>query len=320
MRSGCTGARSLDRRAAATVAKGGRLTQAAGHVRGRVADQTRPGICLGLRAFASPSRPPESFPMNAPSNRRRLFLILAVIAIAWAITALWFVPWIIRKAYAGESLAILNAMISGQAQTSVDQYLAMWKRLAWRLTLIGPIALLAIALVVRQLRRVRREHLVALVNVPPVSPRAALWHAVLIGILGGLAEAVNGIVRHRMQHLPTGEVVSGELIWMAPLAATVSLTMVTLVLIGIGYAIRRPSAVVRIAPPLCAGLATFGLLRAMNVGIATLAAVLVGAGVATMVVRSLSSNPQGLERFARRTTPFLAGARILWALALPLWR
>ena len=247
-------------------------------------------------------------------------MILAVLAAAWAITALWIVPWIVRKAYAGESLPILNAMISGQAQTSVDQYLAMWSRWAVRLTLIGAIGLAAIVLGVRQLRRVRREHLLALVNLPPVSPRAALWCAVLIGAISGIAEGINGIVRHRLQHLPTGEVVSGEVIWMSPLAATVSLTLVTLVLLAIGYVIRRPASVVRIAPPLCAGLATFAFLRALNVGIAPLAAVLFGLGAATMVARSIASNPNGLERLARRSTPWIAGALLLWSITLPLWR
>lgn len=135
---------------------------------------------------------------------RRWFLVLAIIAAAWAIAALWFVPWIIRKAYAGEALPILNAMISGQGQASVDQYLAVWRRLAWRLTLIGPLALGAIALVVWQLRRLRREHLLSLMNLPPVSPRAALWGATLIGAISGVAEAVNGIVRHRLQTSPPG--------------------------------------------------------------------------------------------------------------------
>lgn len=257
---------------------------------------------------------------SSPTIGRRWFLVLAIIAAAWAIAALWFVPWIIRKAYAGEALSILNAMISGQGQASVDEYLAVWRRLAWRLTLIGPVALGAIALVVWQFRRLRREQRLSLINLPPISPRAALWGAALIGATGGIAEAVNGIVRHRLQHLPTGEVVSGELIWMAPLAATVSLTMVALLLIGIGYAIRRPAALVRIAPPLSAGLATFSLLRAINAGIAWFAATLAALGVATLVARLLAGNSRGFERFAKRATPLLAGALLIWAVALPLWR
>lgn len=258
--------------------------------------------------------------MKLSKDGRRWVLVAAVLAAAWAVTALWFVPWIIRKAYAGESLPILNAMISGQSQTSVDQYLAIWSRLAWRVTLVGPLLLAALVFSARQLKRIRGEHLLALMNLPPVTPAGALWSAALIGVISGTAEAVNGIVRHRVQHLPTGEVVSGELMWMAPLAATASLVLITLLLVGIGYATRRSEYVIRIAPPLSAALATFGLLRAMKVGIAPFAAVLLAVGAASMVARSLAANPRALERPARRWVPWVAGGLTVWALALPFWR
>jgi arylsulfatase A-like enzyme len=258
--------------------------------------------------------------MKSPKLGRRLLVVLVLGAALWAVTAVWLVPWIIRKAYAGDSLPFLNALITGRGQHGVDRYLAVWSRWAWRLTLIGPVALGALVLAVRQLRRVRREQLVALLTFPPVTARAALVYAIWIGIVGGLAEAVNGIVRHRVQHLPTGEVVSGELLWMAPLAAVVFLSLLTLLLIGLGHVIRRPGSVVRIAPPLCAGLTVYGLLRAMGVGIATVVAVFVGIAVATMFSRQLAARPEKLERVARRTSAGLAVVLTVWAIALPVWR
>jgi arylsulfatase A-like enzyme len=257
--------------------------------------------------------------MQPASRRKRLFAILAVVAAVWAITALWLVPWVIRSAYAGESFAFLNALISGQGEHGVERYLTLWTRWAWRLTLIGPVAAGVLLLAVRLLRRVRREQLVALLTFPPVTPGASLTYAIWIGLIGGLAEAVNGIVRPRVQHLPTGEVVSGELLWMAPLAAATYLVLVTLLLIGIGYAIRRPAAV-RLAPPLCAGLAAFGLLRAMAVGIAWVAAVFVGIAVATLMSRQLRSRPERLVRIAWRSSLGLAVILVVWGLTLPFWR
>ena len=68
-------------------------------------------------------------------NSRRLSFLLVLVAIALA--ALWLVfsklvvPPLIESAYRGESLPILNHMISGQAVNPIEHYLMAWDRLAY---------------------------------------------------------------------------------------------------------------------------------------------------------------------------------------------
>src|SRR5690606_29148588 len=90
--------------------------------------------------------------------------------------------------------------------------------------------------------------------------RDALLAAVWIGIVAGLAEAVNGIVRHRIRHMPTGEVVSGELFWLAPLAAVTMFVLLSLVLVAADRLFGRRLALPRFVPALFVALATYGFV------------------------------------------------------------
>jgi len=66
------------------------------------------------------------------SNRRTLHVSVGTLALAaaWMVFAL-VVPHFIRNAYRGESPALFNHMISGQAEHSLDEYLARWNVLMW---------------------------------------------------------------------------------------------------------------------------------------------------------------------------------------------
>ena len=71
-----------------------------------------------------------------------LLVTLAVVALS-SVLLLGVVPGVITRAYRGESLAMLNAMIRGQAVFPVDHYLSVWHGLAMRvLTVEAAIGLL----------------------------------------------------------------------------------------------------------------------------------------------------------------------------------
>ena len=69
---------------------------------------------------------------TSQSRKVRFYWVSAVIVVAvgWVIFAYVFIPFVIQRAYRGESLSVFNHMINGQSHIPVTEYLARW----WRLT------------------------------------------------------------------------------------------------------------------------------------------------------------------------------------------
>ncbi len=69
----------------------------------------------------------------AEATRFFLRLIGGLISLAflWIIIAKFVVPAVIESAYRGESLPVLNDIISGQAIHPVEFYLARWETISW---------------------------------------------------------------------------------------------------------------------------------------------------------------------------------------------
>ena len=258
--------------------------------------------------------------MRVVATARRRLIVALTLALLWAVLALWAVPALIRSAYAGESLAVLNRLIQGQANTPVESYLEDWQRFAWNATWIF-VTLAALAVTVAYLARRMRE----LNRSDQYRSSAFQWHDVLVlaiwtGIVAGLAEAVNGIVRHRIRHLPTGEVVSAELFWLVPLAAATTFLALGLLLIAFDRVLPARFKVLRFAPALFAGLAVYSLFRALGVGLANIAVIVLASGVAVVTMRAFAKYPGSIRWMIRRTTPWMVGGLIVWATMIPLWR
>jgi hypothetical protein len=66
------------------------------------------------------------------SRKARFYWVSAVVvaAVGWVIFAYALTPFVIERAYRGESLPVFNHMINGQSHIPVTEYLARW----WRLT------------------------------------------------------------------------------------------------------------------------------------------------------------------------------------------
>lgn len=77
----------------------------------------------------------------------RLIGGLAALAFLWTMVSRFVVHPLIERAYRGESLPFLNSIISGQAQHTVERYLADWNLWSWRLLgMVVVIALFALPL------------------------------------------------------------------------------------------------------------------------------------------------------------------------------
>jgi arylsulfatase A-like enzyme len=250
----------------------------------------------------------------------RAWAIACAALAAWAVAALWAVPALIRSAYAGESLPIFNRLVSGQARTPVETYLAMWRSLALNATVAVVAAVLLALVTVRLARRMRQVHAETRGTSQGFGAGDVFLSALWIGILAGLAEAANGIVRHRVQHMPTGEVVSAELFWLVPLAAAVTFSLIGILLIALDRVLGGRLRLLRLAPAIFAGLAVYSLLRALGVGLANYAVIILALGVGAAAFRALTSYTAPVRWLFRRTTPWLVFGLVVWAVVVPLWR
>jgi hypothetical protein len=89
--------------------------------------------------------------MLTTSSKRAISLwviALAGLALVWLASGYFLAPHLIAKAYRGESLAIFNRLISGQANHGLSEYLADWNRIAnkvsFGLVVLGVFVLLAV--------------------------------------------------------------------------------------------------------------------------------------------------------------------------------
>lgn len=145
---------------------------------------------------------------------------------------------------------------------------------------------------------------------------AALW----TGLLFGFLEALNGTWRHRVEHLPTGEVVSGELFWYAPLAAGLSLLALAVVLLLVDRLLPSRFSIRSVIPGVCFALGTYSLGRAMSIGIASAAAIILAIGVGIVAMRIIRRYERRVVILVRRTLPVGLALLTSWAIALPQWR
>jgi arylsulfatase A-like enzyme len=257
-----------------------------------------------------------------PRRTRRLLWVFGAMLVLWCIIAWGVIPALIRGAYAGESFAVLNRLITGQARRSVDGYLALWSRTALQVTAVLVAAATGITLVVTFRRWVAVRFTRLARALPNLSAAQSFVVSLALGVSFGLIEAINALVRHRLQHLPTGDVTGGEVLWMAPLAAASALGIVALLLLIVAF-VARPidphRILVRLVPTACVVLGVWSLSKALHTGIAGYAGVIAGLGIAVASTRALCRWP----RLASRSHLALGVAAIAftaWGLAVPLAR
>ncbi|MCC6316559.1 MAG: sulfatase-like hydrolase/transferase [Gemmatimonadaceae bacterium] len=146
-----------------------------------------------------------------------------------------------------------------------------------------------------------------------------LWACAAIALTSGFAEATVAVYRNRVRHLPIGQYVAGEVFWMTPLAALVALGLVVALWLGVSALVPTQWGLRRWAVALAAGVATYGLVTAMSLGLGTWSKVIFGAGVAVAAQRLFDGWPAVIGRIARATSLGLAATALLTAIVVP-WR
>jgi arylsulfatase A-like enzyme len=157
-------------------------------------------------------------------------------------------------------------------------------------------------------------------TLPEVSVATLLVVAGWCGILFGLAEGANAAIRRRIHHVPTGEYTWTELLWMAPLAASVALLAVALIAILLDRMVRARGALLRLASPFIVALAVYSLIRSLRPGIAGYAVAVLALGCAVAFARISSSRLQRVARAARWQIPVATAALFVWGIGVPRYR
>jgi arylsulfatase A-like enzyme len=238
---------------------------------------------------------------------------------AWLAAAYWFIPWLIRGAYHGESLPVLSRVISGQAVHSVEHYLGIWKALAWKLTLGFLLASVVVWIVLR-LRPQIQAHFDRLLG--PAAQVLRLPTVLLLcvwgGLVAGLAEALSVGLRYAIQKPSSWKYVF-EAVWMAPLAGVVIFSAVglTIVLLGLGWRSVRSLGVTIFVLTV---LGCYCLLRVLPIGLFPWAALLLSIGVGVQVVRLVGGQLQSFLAVARRSTIVMMSLIVIVAVSLPISR
>ena len=157
--------------------------------------------------------------------------------------------------------------------------------------------------------------------------RASDWSAgkllsltAAVGIVSGLGEATAGVYRHRVDHLPTGAYVAGEIFWMTPLAAVFSCVTIWLVWMGLSAVLPKRWELRGWGPCVAAGIAAYGLLTAMSLGLAVYARCILSAGIAFTLWRAMGAQRSLVQRSARLLLLVVPVALAVVAVAVPIRR
>ncbi len=272
---------------------------------------------------------PDSGPLRSLAGRARrnpwpyAASAYAALFALWLAGARWVVPRLIRDAYAGESLGVLNDMISGQSRVPVEAYLDQWSGIAGVVTTLllaaGLVLLwfLVLDLALRSAYRRDPESGPAPEDGHALGLAGLLASAVCLGSLTGYAEA--GYLAERYlsrEWIPAKLAVSEDYVWMIPLAYMTTFVLLAAAIFLLGRLrrrLRRPE----VAATGFVFLGVLSLLQATSERLELYAAALLAAGLAVQTGRMAARRPLAADRIARRAAPWLLGVWLLLAAAVP---
>jgi len=242
--------------------------------------------------------------------RRRWILRGTVVALAAAVLGLLIVPHVIRQAYDGESIDLLNQVITGQGEHAVEFYLAAWRRLFLQ-------GVLALSLIVG-LRIGRNSGPLGRLSrsmdaEPAWSVAFSIAFAAWVGALTGALEGTYAAGRFLIEHHVSREF-QWEAVWMAPLAGALSFAVLAclclLALRLVGWLARRSVPVVAVVF-VTVMTAAISILLEPTFGLASYAVLILGAGLATVATRSARVAPARWRAACLWSSPILGALLVV---------
>ncbi len=241
-------------------------------------------------------------------------MALAVALFAsWCVLAFLVAPWLIRSAYAGESLPIFNRLISGQGRNSVDVYLDLWGAKAVQGTLALGVFLVLVLLFLRFREPIDRLRTHLFQSGPRVGPVAVLMLSAWFGLLFGLLETGGRAFKVGMEGV--FEYWSNpDYLWMTPVASAVLFVVLGLVLLLLAPG-RRPKVSLRVITIVFVAIGAWSTVRVLQLGIDARILWLLAGGLGVHIGRAAYEEPARFLSVARRTLAPLA----LIVLAALVW-
>ncbi len=146
--------------------------------------------------------------------------------------------------------------------------------------------------------------------------RLALRGSLATALGAGLLEGANAIRRHRIDHLPTGEYVAGEVFWMTPLAAVVTLGLLALLWLAITSLVPQRDRLRLAVLGIVVAVAAYGLLTAMSLGLADWSRYVLAAGLGLTAHRLFARWPRAMGAIANGVI-VVGSLGVLTATVLP---
>lgn len=268
-----------------------------------------PGALLhGATRFDTLENP--SFKGTMSTGRIRLSL-MGIVA-AWAATAWWFVPPVIRWAHAGHAPNLLARSMSGRGRIPVEAYLDRWHSLALRGTFVLVTVVIAAWFILPLLRRRRREEQAS----PSPSAAASLTlSSVLVvsawgGLLLGLGEAYylgwKVLVLHEV--VPSFPYASAESLWMAALLDVAVLVLLSVLVWAVAQLIRRPLTIRWLVVIIAFVVSTAFVM--MTERLSMTAGLLLALGLAWRLGVLAARHQSRFEHAVRRAVPLMGAAGV----------
>ncbi|MFV1986320.1 MAG: sulfatase-like hydrolase/transferase [Gemmatimonadota bacterium] len=239
---------------------------------------------------------------------RRVSVVFAAVAI---VLVAWIIPRVIAAAYDGESIGILNRIITGQDTHPVGFYLAAW----WRLVLFA--GLVTVGLIVVQMvagGRFGSRLAAVFVGRPDWSASRVLGMAMWFGAISGVAQSALATSVYLIGRDASLEF-QWESIWMAPIAGALAMLLASgamLLFLWPFQGTRGSRYSVRSVVFVLGGLATTGALYqalpfiGWSLGLVSL-------GAATMMARHAAGHPGGWGRLPHRSRLVLPSLLLIGA-------
>jgi arylsulfatase A-like enzyme len=249
--------------------------------------------------------------------------VSGAILVLWIVGAFVFVPRIIGDAYAGDSLQIFNAALSGRDVHPLAFYQGLWLRIAW--LGLGGLAVGAIVLwaAIRRWARIREGARRLVRADPTASIRDALWLGVAAGLVAGYAQ---GTIHYGRSLFGFGaNLPSVDAIWLAGIPGALSgaiLAAAIVLLLGYGDGLRvrsnRPVSF-RIVALVLSAFALYSALVPIP-RVHTLAKLALATGAGVQISALLTARWVGVRRWLRPVTLVLAAMGIGLGAGLPTTR
>jgi len=249
--------------------------------------------------------------LHSSRPERRFVVVAGALVAVWTACVLAIGPWLIRSAYAEESLSFLNNLFGGRSIHPVQRYLDAWWAAVPKAT-IALLAMLAVGyLCVRGRARIRaafRDD-----SWSPVTTASALLVAVWLGWWMGLID-----ISYRLLDVALVQRTKGaglEDLWLAPILGAVVVGAVGLAVWKVAARVRGASTLQPVAA-VGVGFFFYSWLRLFGLGIHPLAAVVLALGLASQLSRPLVTWGDGFVRLVRRTLPWMTAATIVTAVSM----